>query len=379
MTEDDLDDATTKKGYSKDSNTFTVTIEVGTGSDNGLTVTSASFTSAKSSVKENLSTSVPTFDNTLHLTGTLTLEATKEVTNRTTPVQEGEFSFTVSAGGVVIAEKNADGTTMTDAEGKPVKKLFYTKEGGAIKIDIDIDQNDIGTKTYIISEVAGSNTSIKYTTDRVRVKVTIAEAKDEAGNAIVKATKCEYLTDAVFTNEYTAEGSLKLKGTKELKSSTIGSMDVRKGEFSFVVNELVGAKKNKVATGATESDGSITFTEIQYYESDIGTTHTYEVSEVEGSESYVKYTADPITVEVKVIDNGDGTLSTEETYYNKEGTKLSTDGEEFVMTFVNEYDAPVPTGIRVDILPYVMMIAIAACPIMLLTIYKRKKRSVRRR
>jgi hypothetical protein len=58
---------------------------------------------------------------------------------------------------------------------------------------------------------------------------------------------------------------------------------------------------------------------------------------------------------------------------NADGTE-ATD-----VKFVNEYHLPVPTGIRVDILSYVMMIAIAACQIMLLTIYKRKKRSVRRR
>jgi hypothetical protein len=79
-------------------------------------------------------------------------------------------------------------------------------------------------------------------------------------------------------------------------------------------------------------------------------------------------------VTVIVTDNGDGTLNTRVEYpENADGTKATA------VKFVNTYHIPVPTGVRVDILPYVMMIAIAACPIMLLTICKRKKRSVRRR
>jgi hypothetical protein len=80
-------------------------------------------------------------------------------------------------------------------------------------------------------------------------------------------------------------------------------------------------------------------------------------------------------VTVTVNDGGNGTISTTEKYSNAAGEELKSNE----VKFVNEYHLPVPTGIRVDILSYVMMIAIAACQIMLLTIYKRKKRSVRRR
>jgi pilin isopeptide linkage protein len=207
--------------------------------------------------------------------------------------------------------------------------------------------------------VTGSDSSIKYTTDRVRVKVTIAEA----GNGRVEATKYEYLTDTVFTNEYTATGNLTLAGTKKLESSS-GSMKVRKDEFSFVVKEGT----TQVATGTTEANGNIKFTEIKYFASDIG-THTYVISEVKGNEANVKYTASPVTVTVEVTDDGNGNLT---------ATPKYQDGADEAV-FVNEYDAIVPAGIHTNALPYVMMIAIATCAGMLLTIYKRKRRSVRRR
>jgi pilin isopeptide linkage protein len=379
MTEDDLTETATKKGYAKDNNTFTVTIEVGTGENNDLVVKSATYTSTDSSVAGgDLSTSAPTFNNTSHLAGTITLHATKEVTNRTKPVQAGEFAFTVSVGGEVIAEKNDDGTTQMGEDGKPVKKLFYTEAGGAININIDIDQNDVGTKTYIISEVTGTDSNIKYSTDRVKVKVTIAEGTDSNGNAIVEATKYEYLTDpAVFTNEYQATGTLSLTGTKELHFQTEdgNTLTPDNGEFKFEVYE----GNQKVATGTNDATGKITFTDITYYISDIG-EHTYTIKEVAGEDPYVEYSKDVITVNVNVFDSdaGDGTLSAQVTKVDGKAVSDATEAEEAIK-FINISTWVVPTGIRVDILPYAMMIAFAACVSMLLTIYRRKHRTVRRR
>jgi pilin isopeptide linkage protein len=377
MTEDNLSETAANKGYSKDNNTFTVTIVVGTGENNDLVVTSATYTSTDSSVAGGaLSTSAPTFNNTSHLAGTITLHATKEVTNRTKPVQAGEFAFTVSVGGEVIAEKNDDGTTKKGEDGKPVKKLFYTKEGGAIDIDIDIDQDDVGTKTYIISEVQGDDPNIKYTTDRVRVKVTIAEGTDSNGNAIVEATDYEYLTDAVFTNEYQATGTLSLTGTKELRFQTKDGdiLTPDNGEFEFEVYE----GKLKVATGTNDATGKITFTDITYGISDIG-EHTYKIKEVPGEDPYVEYSDAEITVNVNVSDTeGNGTLSAQVTKVDGKAVSDATEAEEAIK-FINISTLVVPTGIRVDILPYAMMIAFAACVCMLLTIYRRKHRTVRRR
>jgi pilin isopeptide linkage protein len=323
----------------------------------------------------SLSTSAPTFNNTSSLKGTITLHATKEVTNRTKAVQAGEFAFTVSVGGEVIAEKNADGSTKTDEDGKPVKKLFYTKEGGDIDIDIDIDQDDVGKKTYIISEVTGDDPTIEYTTDRVRVKVTIAEGTDKNGNSIVEATDYEYLTDDVFTNEYKAEGTLSLTGTKELRYQTEAGSTLSLGNkvFKFEVYE----DKRKVATGTNDATGKITFTDITYIASDIG-EHTYTIKEVRGDDTYMDYSEAVITVMVNVSDAGDGTLNAQVTTVDSKKVKDATEAKNAIR-FINISTLIVPTGIRIDILPYAMMIAFAACAGMLLTIYRRKHRMVRRR
>jgi pilin isopeptide linkage protein len=361
LTENDLSAEATNNGYTKDSSIFTVTIVVDCNDDNELYVKSANYVSNSSSVASaDLGTSMPTFDNQTHLTGTITLNATKEVTNRAKAVQAGEFAFTVSVGGEVIAEKNADGTTKIGEDGKPVKKLFYTQEGGNIKFDIDIDQDDVGTQTYVISEVAGNDPTIKYTTDRVRVRVTIAEA----GNGTVAATNYEYLTDSVFTNEYKAEGSVTLEGTKILQSTSTGkATSVYKGEFNFVVKE----GSTQVATGYNEADGSITFSEITFDASDIG-VHTYYISEKDEGRPFIEYTTSTVKVQVTVTDAGDGKLATNVEYVS--GT-LDDNGHAL---FVNKTTLSVPTGIVLEVLPYALIVGVAFGLGILIIVCRRKRK-----
>jgi hypothetical protein len=81
---------------------------------------------------------------------------------------------------------------------------------------------------------------------------------------------------------------------------------------------------------------------------------------------------------VNVSDAGDGTLNAQVTTVDGKKVKDATEAKNAIR-FINISTLIVPTGIRVDILPYAMMIAFAACAGMLLTIYKRKHRMVRRR
>jgi pilin isopeptide linkage protein len=360
LTENDLSTNAINNGYSKDSSVYTVTIVVDSGDENELYVKSASYVLNNSSdASTEIGTSMPTFNNGSHLTGTITLNATKEVTNRVKPVQAGEFAFTVSVGGNVIAEKNDDGTTKIGDDGKPVKKLFYTDEGGNIKMDIDIDQDDVGTQTYVISEVTGNDPTIKYTTDRVRVRVTIAET----GNGKVSATKYEYLTDSVFTNDYKAVGSVTLEGTKILQGTNGMSPSLYEDEFHFIVKE----GDTQVATGYNKADGSITFTDITYDVSDIG-VHTYYISEKDEGKPYIEYTSSTVKVQVTVTDAGDGKLATDVQYVKGD---LDDNGHAL---FINKSTLSVPTGIVLEILPYVLIVGVAIGLGVLIIVCRRKRK-----
>jgi pilin isopeptide linkage protein len=351
LTENDLSADAAKKGYSKDDNVFTLTLKVsGNDDDNSLVVESAAFADT-SGANGDLSKSVPTFDNECNLKGTITLKAKKVLENRTQPIQAGEFAFTVSAGGNVIAETNADGSTKLDTDGKPVKKLFYNDADGNIVCNIDINQDDIGTKTYIISEVDQGDASIKYTTDRVRVKVTI----EEDGQGGVKATNYEYVNDNdTFTNSYIAKGTLDLTGTKELKQQqTNADMPLHDDEFRFEVYE----GNTKVASGTNDANGKITFSTLVYFASDIG-EHTYTIKEVNDNEMFVDYTKSEVTVTVNVTDQGSGKLDAQVTKVNGNAVSSAEDVENAIK-FTNIYTLVVQTGVRMDFLPYVLMVVFA--------------------
>jgi pilin isopeptide linkage protein len=348
LTEGDLSTAATSDGYSKDTSTFKVTIVVGKDDKGGLTVKSATYT------KNGAAVDVPAFDNKITLTGTITLTAKKVVENRAATVKANEFGFTVSVGGEVIAETNADGSTKLGTDGKPVKKVFYTQDGGSISIEIPVDQDDIGTQTYVISEVQGDDPTIGYTNDRVRVKVTISELGGGKVGIKNSATDIVYVNDVdTFTNTYKASGSLTLQGTKSLVNKNNQSVTVRNGEFNFVVKEGT----TQVATGTTETGGNIKFTDITYDASDIG-DHTYTITEKDEGEMFVEYSEQSHTVKVYVSDNGDGILSAAVT--EVDGKKI-TDAKDVqaAILFNNIYTLIVPSGIRMDFLPYALVVLLA--------------------
>jgi pilin isopeptide linkage protein len=285
-------------------------------------------------------------------------------------MEAGEFDFTVSVDGEVIAEKDENGNTVLDAEGKPVKKVFHNDANGNIDITLDITQDDIGTKTYIIKEVVGTALYYTYSTDRVRAKVTIAED----GNGGVKATNIEYLGGTTFTNTYKAAGSLNLTGTKILQNPSGTNVQVYAKEFNFIVTE----NGKQVATGTTDKDGKIEFTQINYIAADIGSTHTYKISEVEGKDVFVEYTKDTHTVEVSVTDAGSGKLNAVVTKVDGKEVADAT-AAQTAISFTNTYTLSVPTGIRVEIIPYVLALALPVCFGAALLLRNRKRARARRR
>jgi pilin isopeptide linkage protein len=357
LAEDDLTAEAVAKNFKKDTRTFEVKITV-EDKETGMEVTSATFTCSDKTTGDLMQKDVPTFNNTSEMKGTITLNAKKVVSNRTAPVAEGEFAFIVKTGGETIKDENGN------------EKLFYTKEGGDIEITLDINQNDVGKKRYVICEVQGTDTSIKYSTSTVIAEVTIAED----GNGGVMATNYKYLTGTTFTNTYKASGSLNLTGTKILKNTSGTNVQVYAKEFNFIVTE----NGKQVATGTTKKGGEIEFTPINYVASDIGSTHTYTITEVAGDDVFVEYTDKTHTVVVSVTDAGEGNLTAKVTSVDGVSVLNDTDAKTAI-SFTNIYNLVVPTGIRVEIIPYVLALALPVCFGAAVLLRNRKRARARRR
>ena len=206
----------------------------------------------------------------------LTLTGTKSLTGR--EQKAGEFSFQVTEGGKIVA------TGTNSAAGViSFTPISYTHE-------------DIGTHTYEISEVAGTQGGITY--DPTVHKITVTVAGDgKGGLTVTRSAESENVVLA-FANTYTVTGSGELK----LEARKVFNRPLTDGAFSFVLEDWQG---NVLQTKQNDDVGNIIFDTITYDADDIG-THYYEIGEVTGNQGGITYDPTVYYVVVTVSDDGEG-------------------------------------------------------------------------
>ena len=228
------------------------------------------------------------FRNEYHANGKITFAGVKKLTGkRAAKIKDGEFTFTVKD----------DATGETVATGK-------TKDGGVIEFtEISYTEKDKGEHTYTITEDKGSDSSITYSEESVKVTVKVTDS-DNGG---LEATSTYPEGGATFTNAYNAAGEVILKASKTLEGSTLAA-----DQFSF---ELKDEQGNVLQTKKNDADGKVTFDSLKYTEKDIDKTYTYTVSEVNNDITGVTYDNDVYNVKVQITDSKDsnGTLNITET------------------------------------------------------------------
>ena len=243
------------------------------------------------------------FTNKYEKTGSWTPELSKELTGR--PIVAGEFTFTMKEGDKEVAtgSVNADGSiTWTPAA------IDYTLE-------------DVGSHTYVVTEVAGSAEGITYSTESVTVAVTVA---DDAAKSSLTVTPT-YPADKVFNNIFSASGEWTPKVFK-----TLNGRDMKEGEtYTVTVRDITNIQGLPEATsGILVMNGTVTMgkdgvpkdfifnpEKIKYDQDDLidnkPTTFTYQIAETRGNSGGVAYSEEVYTVHVTVAlhENNDGTIS----------------------------------------------------------------------
>lgn len=138
----------------------------------------------------------------------------------------------------------------------------------------------------------------------------IVQIEDEEGN-IISDDKGNFTTDniPIFFNEYSATGEFEFDVQKNLKGQELAA-----GQFTFNLYEgetLLDTATNQ--KGTLNEDGSFTgsvdFDKLEFTQADVGTKTYTIVEENSGLPGYT-YDSSIYTVEIKVIDNDDGTIST---------------------------------------------------------------------
>lgn len=276
----------------------------------------------------------PIFDNKKEEThGEISIPVIKDYEGK--DWEDETFDFNIEA---------VDGAPICDETTITLDKDRQTDEFGPIEF------TEAGTYQYKVSEKAGRSTSIEY--DDAIYLVTVEVDEDlEASITKIENIKeqppveMESIAAVTFTNTYTAEGSIKLVGTKAIVGRNMKDGEV----FTFVVKD----EDEKVITTVDVKDGTtaelstIDFGTIQTIETPGDQTFTYTVSEVTPASVWAP-SGETYTIVVKAIDNGDGSF----TYQLQPGTSdnvLITGGNVITLpneSFTNEFVARGETNLK---------------------------------
>ena len=258
--------------------TYTITEKAGT--ESGVTYSTESYTVKVNVVDNGQGQLVATvenanaervFTNTYKAASTdATIKATKKITGKELVADAYTFELKEKDTGKVVA------TAKNAASGEVVFNVNYT---------------EAGEHTYTITEKAGTESGVTYSTESYTVKVNVVDNGQGQLEAAVTGN------NPTFTNTYkAAETKATIKATKVLDGKALEA-----GKYEFELKE----GDEVVATAKNAADGTVTFEDIKYAAAG---NHTYTITEKAGSEAGVTYDTAKHEVTVNVTDNGQGQL-----------------------------------------------------------------------
>lgn len=274
------------------------------------------------------------FDNTYNPKGVgCTLGGVKTIINADTATnripQDGEFTFALTS---------HDGAPMPEGSKDGVKTVANTGTGFTFG---RMDYDKPGTYVYTVTEQAGRDPTIGYSTQAYDVTVTVT---DQGG--MLSATVDRQATDVRFDNTYTPTPvDVTVKADKRLTGR-----DLNDGEFAAELKDSDGnllqtkrfarvprdAQSDK-ATNVREGEGTLDFDKLTF---DRAGVYTYTVTEQDGNLGGVTYDRTVHTVTVTVTEDAKThRLVAAVSYSNGEG------GEEGIL-FRNTYQ---PGNVMVEL------------------------------
>ena len=215
----------------------------------------------------------------------VTPEVEKQLEGRV--LANGEFTFKLKEVQPNKSLPSYEETVTNKADGKATfSKLTFNKAG---------------TYTYTITETPGSDANVDYDAMTVTMTVTVTEnAQGELQAAVKYSAEGGFKSsadDKIFNNYVVAPVKTKFDFTKKL-----AGRELKDGEFKFVLKDANG---QEVETVTNKADGTVTFTELSFDNSKVG-THTYTVEEVipAAKEAGMVYDTMKATITIEVAKNG---------------------------------------------------------------------------
>ncbi|MBP3232897.1 MAG: hypothetical protein J6M65_00530 [Eubacterium sp.] len=316
----------------------------------------------------------PVFYNGYSATGRLSLKAGKEVEGG--DADNGLFSFTVKEyesdyktpvnganGTNVVSEGNCPSVKKDKTEPETVSfgTISYQLESNISEHTTNADKV-LGDHYYIVSEnipsdaVDNKKNGWTYDSSEIKIRVSVRDAGagklsvtvyDENGKEI---SEDSFKYSITFKNTYKAEGKANFNLQKILTGRTFNTTDkftftvdqiepINKTIYSEVTSSDIKTVKKKVASATIEGVDNQYYlnaqsTDVKYTQDDIGKKYWYIIREdvpanaVNNKLNGIKYTDHFAIAYVDVIDNKNGTLSSQVNYFGQYNAQ-----------FVNEYKA----------------------------------------
>ena len=190
-----------------------------------------------------------------------------------------------------------------DSNDKVVGTTKNQKDGSITFDNITVDK--AGTFKYTITETKGTDKTITYSDKTITATVVVVEKDNALVVEQVTYSDGENATDT-FTNKKEApktestKASLQVKKLLKEGETTIPLTD---DQFEFVLKE----GDNTLETAKNKANGTVTFKELTYTEEG---THTYTITENQGTDTSINYSKQMITATVEVKKVNDKLVAT---------------------------------------------------------------------
>lgn len=274
------------------------------------------------------------------------------LTNAGTTSPAEEFKFTIEP----ISVTNAAADVTKDNMPIPTISSVSYQNGDAgssenakkaITVTLPTNYSSVGIYTYKITETAGTTAGVTYRTEPITLVVTVVQDGTLKRIAAVHTENAGGTKTDTFTDNAYSAGSLAISKTV---TGNLGD----KSKYFKVTVKLTGEEGKTYAESYSVTGGS--------YESN---PQSISVNATEGTDFYLK---DGETITIANLPYGvtytveEADYKTSDGYdasYNFSDTNKKIDSASDTVSITNNKSADVDTGISLDSLPYVVVLAVA--------------------
>lgn len=299
---------------------------------------------------------------------TVTLTKEYKLTNTGTTSPAETFAF--SALTCTKVTDAAAGVTTNNAPIPTIASVSYTAgeaggENARKNITITLPEySSVGIYTYTFTETDGGTAGVTYRSDAITLVVTVIEQNGKVRVAAVHTEGDNEVKSGEFNNEYSA-------GSLSVTKNVTGIMGDKQKEFKVKVT-FTAPEGDTVREAITYVDG----TETKTIAADEGWTGSKEVEITLKHDETVTFNNIPYGVTYDVVEDdytGDkGGYNAASYNFNDENKKIDSLSDN--VTITNNKGGVVDTGINMDSMPYILMLAVV---FMGLFVFFSKKRKMR--